>query len=115
MSFANDIPEQEEEDLANWDEEMSRLQETRQKRGFFEVSPEETDYRKVVSEARGKLENMCIHQHRVSPRSDAQGNPELCRCSAVRGKLAATMISNISGQEGQQHQNHIDHVTTKGK
>ena len=65
----------------------NRLQEALRKRGFFEVSPEDKDDLKMISEARADIENAWLHQRRVFPRSDARGNPLLCRFSAAQGNL----------------------------
>ena len=40
------------EDIANSDGEVTRLQEARRKRGFFEASSEDTDDLKVISQVR---------------------------------------------------------------
>ena len=41
-----------------WDIEKTRLQEARRKRRIFDVSSEETEDLKVITEARAKLERM---------------------------------------------------------
>ena len=47
---------QKQEEVTGWDDEKIRLQEVRRKRGIFCVSSEYTEYHKVISEARAKLE-----------------------------------------------------------
>ena len=50
---------QKKEYVANWHEEKTRLQEARQKRRFFEVSPQDADDLKMNSDARENIET-CV-------------------------------------------------------
>ena len=43
------------EGIANWDDDRTRLPAARGKGGFFEVSPEDADHFKVISEVRDRL------------------------------------------------------------
>ena len=66
------------EEIANWDEEKTVFREARQKRGFFEVSPEDTNHLMVISNAPEKLDNCmylamsCIPKEECSEKLAAQ-------------------------------------------
>ena len=50
------LKKQKQEEIANWDEEKTSLQHARRRKGIFDVSSEDTEYLKVISEARATLE-----------------------------------------------------------
>ena len=53
------LKKQKKEEIATWDEEKTRLQHACRKRGNIDVSSEDTEHLKVISEGRVKLEK-CV-------------------------------------------------------
>ena len=75
------------EEAANMDEENTRLNVARRKRGFFAGSSGDTAYLKVIPEARAKRKKVWFFQCRVFPRRVARGKPQPCPLSAARGNV----------------------------
>ena len=64
------------DEIAAWDDEQTRLQEVRRKRGNFDVPSEDIEYLKVISEARAKLERYVVPSMPCIPKDDCSGKPD---------------------------------------
>ena len=64
-----------------WSEAKTRLQEASRTRGIFDVSPEDTEYLKVISEARAELKKDVVSPMPCLSKRNDPGNPTLCQYS----------------------------------
>ena len=86
------------------DEGKIRLQQVRRKRGFHEVSPEDTDYVKVISGARERSREMRGSSNVLNFLGGSAWKFATMPISQRAGKLEATMLSKSSERETKPHQ-----------
>ena len=96
---------QKKEQVANMDEENTRLNVARRKRGFFADSSGDTAYLKVIPEARAKRQKSVVLSMPCLPKEGCSGRTAALPTFCCSGKRGAAVISNSKGQEGPPHQN----------
>ena len=105
--------QQKKEDIASWDEEETRLREARRKRRFFDVSPEDTDDLKVISDAQTKLGICVVPSLPCGPKVEMLGKLAAMPIVCFSGKLEAAMTSKRSERDGKPHQKQLGRFAEK--
>ena len=102
-------PQQEE--IAAWDEAKTGFQEARRRRRNFDVPSEDTEYLKVISEARATVRGS--FNCRVFPNRNAGGKPDAMPIFKCFGKTEAVNVSKSTGiEEKSNTQDHISEQDT---
>ena len=85
--MAHNVKETKECGDRKLDQEKIRLQQARWESGVFEISPEDTDYLKVISGARERTREMRGYSNVLNFLGGARGNLQQCRFANAQGNL----------------------------
>ena len=85
-------PKKQQQKIAAWDDERIRLQEARRKSGIFDVSSEDTEFLKVISEDRAKFEKCVVPSVPCIPKEDFSKETRRCADFQILGRCADFQI-----------------------